>query len=215
MITFTSTTCREKERQCQRNESSHTSSLDQAAGSPDDLVNVVEVVGGGRVDVQREGLRGQHWRYGRGQDPRLRAVAVSDEDVEQRTDGGVPGGEATELSGQVRHLAPPIGSVLCQETRKCLSMFDIAKARPIELFVRDYYKAFTATASPLSHMTWRHGDILPLQYCNVSSDSSYPKLKAVQAWLVLQESSQVSRLLPATVLVTVWGPSLLPGHKTE
>ena len=159
LITFTSTTCTEKERQCQRNESSHTSSLDQAAGSPDDLVNVVEVVGGGRVDVQREGLRGQHWRYGRGQDPRLRAVAVSDEDVKQRTDGGVPGGEATELSGQVRHLAPPIGSVLCQETRKCLSMFDIAKARPIELFVRDYYKAFTATASPLSHMTWRHGDM--------------------------------------------------------
>ena len=45
--------------------------------------------------------------------------------------------------------------------------------------------------------------------------TAYPKLKAVQAVVVLQETSQVSRLLPATVLLTVSGPSLRPGQRSE
>ena len=45
--------------------------------------------------------------------------------------------------------------------------------------------------------------------------TAYPKLKAVQAMVVLQETSQVSSLLPATVLLTVSGPSLRPGQRSE
>ena len=56
---------------------------------------------------------------GGGEDPGLGAVAVSDVDTEQRADRGVPGGEAAELCGEVRHLTPAVGPALPQETIEC------------------------------------------------------------------------------------------------
>ena len=96
-----------------------------------DPVNLVEVVGGGGVEVQGEGLRGQDRGDGGGEDPGLRAVAVSDVDVEPGADGGVPGGEAVELRVEVRHLTAAVGPVLPQETDNQLLvfLFEIASSR--------------------------------------------------------------------------------------
>ena len=73
---------------------------------PEDLVNVVEDGSGRLVNIQRDGVAGED---------RLGTEAVSEVDGELRAYGGIPGTEAAELRGQVRHLAPPVGSVLPQE----------------------------------------------------------------------------------------------------
>ena len=72
----------------------------------EDLVNVVEDGSGRLVNIQRDGVAGED---------RLGTEAVSEVDRELRAHGGVPGAEAAQLRGQVRHLAPPVGSVLPQE----------------------------------------------------------------------------------------------------
>ena len=71
------------------------------------------------VNIQRVGLASQDRGGGEDSLPveldRLRAVAVSNVDIEQRAHRGVPRGEAAELRGQVSYLTPPIGPVLPEE----------------------------------------------------------------------------------------------------
>lgn len=95
----------------------------------------MEVVGGGRVQVQGEGLRGQDRGDGGGEDPGLRAIAVSDVHTEPGADGGVPGGEAVELRVEVRHLTAAVGPVLPQETDNQLLVFMFENAsKPIPAY---------------------------------------------------------------------------------
>ena len=94
-------------------------SLTPGCWTSEDLVNVVELESSRVENVQREGLAGQHgggWEDSLSLElARLRAVAVSDVDIEHGAHRGVPRAEAAELRGQVGHLTPPVGSVLTQE----------------------------------------------------------------------------------------------------